>query len=65
MWYGFCCAGITSQDKGTSNVSIIGQRLNYGNGSGENEDDKQREVSPSVFKGQNKDHQRHCKPTKG
>ncbi|XP_059579399.1 TOG array regulator of axonemal microtubules protein 1 isoform X2 [Alligator mississippiensis] len=57
-------AGITSQDKGTSNVSIIGQRLNYGNGSGENEDDKQREVSPSVFKGQNKDHQRHCKPTK-
>ncbi|XP_019412149.1 PREDICTED: crescerin-1 isoform X1 [Crocodylus porosus] len=57
-------AGITSQDKGNSNVSIIGQRLNYGNGSGENEDDKQREVSPSVFKGQNKDHQRHCKPTK-
>ncbi|XP_043405504.1 TOG array regulator of axonemal microtubules protein 1 isoform X6 [Chelonia mydas] len=58
-------AGITFHDKSTSNVSIIGQRLNYGNGSGDYEDDKQREVSPCVFKGQNKEHQRHCKPTKG
>ncbi|XP_039389641.1 TOG array regulator of axonemal microtubules protein 1 [Mauremys reevesii] len=58
-------AGITFHDKATSNVSIIGQRLNYGNGSGDYEDDKQREVSPCVFKGQNKEHQRHCKPTKG
>uniref|UniRef100_A0A8C8SJF0 TOG array regulator of axonemal microtubules 1 n=1 Tax=Pelusios castaneus TaxID=367368 RepID=A0A8C8SJF0_9SAUR len=48
-----------------SNVSIIGQRLNYGNGSSDYEDDKQREVSPCVFKGQNKEHQKHCKPTKG
>ncbi|XP_067410806.1 TOG array regulator of axonemal microtubules protein 1 isoform X2 [Emydura macquarii macquarii] len=58
-------AGITFHDKATSNVSVIGQRLNYGNGSGDYEDDKQREVSPCVFKGQNKEHQRHCKPTKG
>nr|XP_048707981.1 TOG array regulator of axonemal microtubules protein 1 isoform X3 [Caretta caretta] len=58
-------AGVTFHDKSTSNVSIIGQRLNYGNGSGDYEDDKQREVSPCVFKGQNKEHQRHCKPTKG
>nr|XP_032652523.1 TOG array regulator of axonemal microtubules protein 1 [Chelonoidis abingdonii] len=58
-------AGVTFHDKATSNVSIIGQRLNYGNGSGDYEDDKQREVSPCVFKGQNKEHQRHCKPTKG
>ncbi|KAM7164612.1 TOG array regulator of axonemal microtubules protein 1 isoform 3-T3 [Macrochelys suwanniensis] len=58
-------AGIIFHDKATSNVSIIGQRLNYGNGSGDYEDDKQREVSPCVFKGQNKEHQRHCKPTKG
>ncbi|XP_050811978.1 TOG array regulator of axonemal microtubules protein 1 [Gopherus flavomarginatus] len=58
-------AGITFHDKATSNVSIIGQRLNYGNGSGDYEDDKQREVSPCVFKGQNKEHQRHCKPAKG
>ncbi|XP_008169858.3 TOG array regulator of axonemal microtubules protein 1 isoform X4 [Chrysemys picta bellii] len=58
-------AGITFHDKAASNVSIIGQRLTYGNGSGDYEDDKQREVSPCVFKGQNKEHQRHCKPTKG
>ncbi|XP_043371890.1 TOG array regulator of axonemal microtubules protein 1 [Dermochelys coriacea] len=58
-------AGITFHDKSTSDVSIIGQRLNYGNGSADYEDDKQREVSPCVFKGQNKEHQRHCKPTKG
>uniref|UniRef100_A0A8C3HPN6 TOG array regulator of axonemal microtubules 1 n=1 Tax=Chrysemys picta bellii TaxID=8478 RepID=A0A8C3HPN6_CHRPI len=56
---------IVEQSSTTSNVSIIGQRLNYGNGSGDYEDDKQREVSPCVFKGQNKEHQRHCKPTKG
>uniref|UniRef100_A0A8C3T8A6 TOG array regulator of axonemal microtubules 1 n=1 Tax=Chelydra serpentina TaxID=8475 RepID=A0A8C3T8A6_CHESE len=56
---------VVEQSSTTSNVSIIGQRLNYGNGFGDYEDDKQREVSPCVFKGQNKEHQRHCKPTKG
>ncbi|XP_075782247.1 TOG array regulator of axonemal microtubules protein 1 isoform X2 [Pelodiscus sinensis] len=58
-------AGIMFHDKASSDVSIIGQRLNYGNGPGDYEDDKQREVSPCVLKGQNKEHQKHCKPTKG
>ncbi|XP_074852240.1 TOG array regulator of axonemal microtubules protein 1 isoform X2 [Carettochelys insculpta] len=57
-------AGTTFHDKAPSNVSIIGQRLNYGTGSGDSED-KMREVSPFVFKGQNKEHQRHCTLTKG
>ncbi|XP_059998938.1 TOG array regulator of axonemal microtubules protein 1 [Lagenorhynchus albirostris] len=53
-------AGIT-----TSNVSIIGQRVNYGFGCGDFEDDRPHDISPSVLKIQNKEHPRHYKHTKG
>uniref|UniRef100_A0A9L0RT69 TOG array regulator of axonemal microtubules 1 n=1 Tax=Equus caballus TaxID=9796 RepID=A0A9L0RT69_HORSE len=53
-------AGIT-----TSNVSIIGQRMNYGFGCGDFEDDRSHDISPSVLKIQNKEHPRHSKHTKG
>ncbi|XP_061038473.1 TOG array regulator of axonemal microtubules protein 1 isoform X2 [Eubalaena glacialis] len=53
-------AGIT-----TSNVSIIGQRVNCGFGCGDFEDDRSHDISPSVLKIQNKEHPRHYKHTKG
>ncbi|KAM9066068.1 TOG array regulator of axonemal microtubules protein 1 isoform 3-T3 [Sarcophilus harrisii] len=49
----------------TSNVSIIGQRMNYGYDCGDFEDDKLQDVSPSIFKLQNKEHLKHYKHTKG
>nr|XP_017525746.2 TOG array regulator of axonemal microtubules protein 1 isoform X3 [Manis javanica] len=49
----------------TSSVSIIGQRMNYGFGCGDFEDDRSHDISPSVLKIQNKEHPRHCKHTKG
>ncbi|XP_056666751.1 TOG array regulator of axonemal microtubules protein 1 isoform X7 [Monodelphis domestica] len=49
----------------TSNVSIIGQRLSYGYGCGDFEDDKLQDASPSAFKMQNKEHLKHYKHTKG
>ncbi|XP_027700682.1 TOG array regulator of axonemal microtubules protein 1-like isoform X3 [Vombatus ursinus] len=49
----------------TSNVSIIGQRMNYGYGCGDFEDDRSRDVSPTVFKIQNKEHLKHYKHAKG
>ncbi|XP_062945768.1 TOG array regulator of axonemal microtubules protein 1 [Cynocephalus volans] len=52
-------AGIT-----TSSVSIIGQRINYGFGCGDFEDDRSCGTSPSALKIQNKEHQRHYKHTK-
>ncbi|XP_045865140.1 TOG array regulator of axonemal microtubules protein 1 isoform X6 [Meles meles] len=52
-------AGITA-----SNVSIIGQRINYGFGCGDFEDDRSHDISPSVFKIQNKEPPRHYKHTK-
>ncbi|XP_054546114.1 TOG array regulator of axonemal microtubules protein 1 isoform X3 [Talpa occidentalis] len=48
----------------TSNVSIIGQRMNYGFGCGDFDDDRSHDISPSVLKIQNKEHPRH-KHTKG
>ncbi|XP_029808051.1 TOG array regulator of axonemal microtubules protein 1 [Suricata suricatta] len=42
-----------------SSVSIIGQRMNYGFGSGDFEDDMSHDISPSVFKIPNKEHSRH------
>ncbi|XP_049755169.1 TOG array regulator of axonemal microtubules protein 1 isoform X3 [Elephas maximus indicus] len=53
-------AGITA-----SNVSIIGQRMNYGYGCGSFEDDKSYDVSPSILKIQNKEHPKHYKHPKG
>ncbi|XP_074184286.1 TOG array regulator of axonemal microtubules protein 1 isoform X4 [Rhinolophus sinicus] len=49
----------------TSNVSIIGQRMNYGFGCGDFEDDRSHDISPSVLKAQNKEYPRHYKHTKG
>ncbi|XP_063103077.1 TOG array regulator of axonemal microtubules protein 1 isoform X2 [Cavia porcellus] len=48
-----------------SNVSIIGQRMNYEFGCGDFEDDRSYDISPSAFKMQNKEHSRHNKHTKG
>ncbi|KAM8808012.1 TOG array regulator of axonemal microtubules protein 1 [Eudromia elegans] len=50
---------------GTSNVSIVGQRLRCGNGCGDFEDKKQSEASPTIFKSQNTEHQRNFKYSKG
>lgn len=52
-------AGIT-----TSSVSIIGQRMNYGFGCGDCEEDRSHDILPSALKIQNKEHPRH-KHTKG
>ncbi|XP_062061196.1 TOG array regulator of axonemal microtubules protein 1 isoform X5 [Lepus europaeus] len=49
----------------TSSVSIIGQRMNYGFGCGDFEDDRSHDISPSALKIQNKEHSRHSKHTKG
>uniref|UniRef100_A0A8C9E360 TOG array regulator of axonemal microtubules protein 1 n=1 Tax=Phocoena sinus TaxID=42100 RepID=A0A8C9E360_PHOSS len=49
----------------TSNVSIIGQRVNYGFGCGDFEDDRSHDISPSILKIQNKEQPRHYKHTKG
>ncbi|XP_027272295.1 TOG array regulator of axonemal microtubules protein 1 isoform X5 [Cricetulus griseus] len=48
----------------TSTVSIIGQRMNYGFGCGDFEDNRSHDISPSALKIQNKEHPRH-KHTKG
>ncbi|XP_052594560.1 TOG array regulator of axonemal microtubules protein 1 isoform X2 [Peromyscus californicus insignis] len=48
----------------TSSVSIIGQRMNYGFGCGDFEDDRSHDISPSALKIQNKEHPRY-KHTKG
>ncbi|XP_046317259.1 TOG array regulator of axonemal microtubules protein 1 isoform X3 [Marmota monax] len=48
----------------TSNVSIIGQRMNYGFGCGDCEDDRSHDILPSALKIQNKENPRH-KHTKG
>ncbi|XP_028606214.2 TOG array regulator of axonemal microtubules protein 1 isoform X1 [Podarcis muralis] len=57
--------GIMFHEKAASSVSISGQRLSYGNGSGDYEEDRQKVASPAILKGQSKEHQRHCKSTKG
>uniref|UniRef100_A0A8B9D7B9 TOG array regulator of axonemal microtubules 1 n=1 Tax=Anser cygnoides TaxID=8845 RepID=A0A8B9D7B9_ANSCY len=49
----------------TSKVSIVGQRLNCGNGCGDYEDKKQKEVSRTVFKSQNMEQQRNFRHSKG
>uniref|UniRef100_A0A8C0FBT2 TOG array regulator of axonemal microtubules 1 n=1 Tax=Bubo bubo TaxID=30461 RepID=A0A8C0FBT2_BUBBB len=52
-------------DKGTSNVGVVGQCLNCGNGCGDYEDKKQGEVSRTIFKSQDMEHQRNFKHSKG
>ncbi|XP_042321877.1 TOG array regulator of axonemal microtubules protein 1 isoform X2 [Sceloporus undulatus] len=56
---------ILFHEKAASGVSISGQRLNFGNGSGDYEEVRQKAVSPVVLKGQGREHQRHSKSTKG
>ncbi|KAH0620194.1 hypothetical protein JD844_020203 [Phrynosoma platyrhinos] len=56
---------ILFHEKAASGVSISGQRLNCGNGSGDYEEDIQKAASPVVLKGQGREHQRHSKSMKG
>ncbi|XP_058019143.1 TOG array regulator of axonemal microtubules protein 1 isoform X5 [Ahaetulla prasina] len=58
-------AGTRFHEKATSYVSVSGQHLSCGNGSGDYEDDKQKVLSPTSLKGQSKEYQMHCKSTKG
>ncbi|XP_044292888.1 TOG array regulator of axonemal microtubules protein 1 isoform X1 [Varanus komodoensis] len=58
-------AGLSSHDKVTSGVSISGQRLSFGDGSGDYEEDSLKAMPPALLKGQGKEHQRHCRSTKG
>uniref|UniRef100_A0A8D2JGC6 TOG array regulator of axonemal microtubules 1 n=1 Tax=Varanus komodoensis TaxID=61221 RepID=A0A8D2JGC6_VARKO len=62
---GFCSSGLSSHDKVTSGVSISGQRLSFGDGSGDYEEDSLKAMPPALLKGQGKEHQRHCRSTKG
>ncbi|XP_070604806.1 TOG array regulator of axonemal microtubules protein 1 isoform X6 [Erythrolamprus reginae] len=55
-------AGTRFHEKSTSYVSVSGQHLGCGNGSGDYEDDKQKVLSPASLKRQSKE---HCKSTKG
>ncbi|XP_063146664.1 TOG array regulator of axonemal microtubules protein 1 isoform X3 [Candoia aspera] len=57
--------GTMFHEKATSCVSVSGQHLSWGNGSGDYEDDRQKVLSPAILKGQSKEYQRHCKSTKG
>lgn len=53
------------EDKGTWNVSVVGQRLNCSNECGDCEDEKQGEPSQPIFKSQNMEHQRNFELSKG
>ncbi|XP_029454335.1 TOG array regulator of axonemal microtubules protein 1 [Rhinatrema bivittatum] len=57
--------GTIFQDKASSEVSIVGQRMAYGNGTVDFEDEAQKEVVPSAVKGQIKEQQKYLKHTKG
>ncbi|XP_035756332.1 TOG array regulator of axonemal microtubules protein 1 [Egretta garzetta] len=58
-------SGAAFDDQGTSNVSVVGQRLNCGDECGDDEDEKQGEVSHTVFTNQNMERQRNVKHSKG
>uniref|UniRef100_A0ABM5FCC8 TOG array regulator of axonemal microtubules protein 1 isoform X5 n=1 Tax=Pogona vitticeps TaxID=103695 RepID=A0ABM5FCC8_9SAUR len=57
--------GVVFHEKAASGVSVSGQRLNCGNGSGDYEEDRRKVVSPALSKGPAREHRRHCKPLKG
>ncbi|XP_053924161.1 TOG array regulator of axonemal microtubules protein 1 [Cuculus canorus] len=57
-------ANAAFDDEGTSDISVIGQRLNCGNRCGDDENEKQ-EVSPTVLKSQNMEHERSFNHSKG
>ncbi|KAK2536552.1 Fam179b [Columba livia] len=52
-------------DKGTSRVGIVGERLNSGSGCGDDEAREQGDVSRAPLKGQNTEHQRSVKHSRG
>ncbi|XP_028942543.1 TOG array regulator of axonemal microtubules protein 1, partial [Antrostomus carolinensis] len=56
--------GISLGFPGTSNVTIVGQRLNCGSGCGDDED-KKPEESRAIFKSHNTEQQRNFKRSKG
>ncbi|XP_025907294.1 TOG array regulator of axonemal microtubules protein 1 [Nothoprocta perdicaria] len=57
--------GLMFHNKEISNVSIVDQHLRCGNGCDDFEDKKQSEVSPTIFKRQNTEHQRNFRHSKG
>ncbi|XP_041069813.1 TOG array regulator of axonemal microtubules protein 1 isoform X1 [Carcharodon carcharias] len=59
-------SGVTFRDKTTSDVSIVGQRMTYGNGIPDSEEEKQIEVShsSSLSKFQSKEHQKNITSNK-
>ncbi|XP_055496342.1 TOG array regulator of axonemal microtubules protein 1 [Leucoraja erinacea] len=60
-------SGATFHDRTTSDVSIVGQRMTYGNGISYLEEEKQNEMSQVASKLQSKEHQKNIsnKPAKG
>ncbi|XP_043930209.1 TOG array regulator of axonemal microtubules protein 1 isoform X2 [Protopterus annectens] len=59
-------SGVTFRDNSTSDVSIIGQRMNYGSGTADIEEEKCKElIFSTVVKSQVKEQQKSSKFTKG
>ncbi|XP_067847964.1 TOG array regulator of axonemal microtubules protein 1 [Heptranchias perlo] len=59
-------SGVTFRDKTTSDVSVVGQRMTYGNGIPDSEEEKQYEVSHSITisKFQSKEQQKNITSNK-
>ncbi|XP_072347444.1 TOG array regulator of axonemal microtubules protein 1 isoform X2 [Scyliorhinus torazame] len=59
-------SGVTFRDRTTSDVSIVGQRMTYGNGIADSEEEKPIEVShsSSLSKFQSKEHQKNITSNK-
>ncbi|XP_067894955.1 TOG array regulator of axonemal microtubules protein 1 isoform X2 [Heterodontus francisci] len=59
-------SGVTFRDRATSDVSIVGQRMTYGNGVPDSEEEKQNEVShsSSLSKFQSKEQQKNITSNK-
>ncbi|PKK20795.1 family with sequence similarity 179, member B [Columba livia] len=60
-----CSSSTAFDDKGTSRVGIVGERLNSGSGCGDDEAREQGDVSRAPLKGQNTEHQRSVKHSRG
>ncbi|XP_064919079.1 TOG array regulator of axonemal microtubules protein 1 isoform X3 [Columba livia] len=60
-----CGSSTAFDDKGTSRVGIVGERLNGGSGCGDDEAREQGDVSRAPLKGQNTEHQRSVKHSRG
>uniref|UniRef100_UPI00398F33B3 TOG array regulator of axonemal microtubules protein 1 isoform X2 n=1 Tax=Pristiophorus japonicus TaxID=55135 RepID=UPI00398F33B3 len=57
-------SGVTFHDRTTSDVSIVGQRMTYGNGIPDSEEEKQNEVPHSISKFQSKEQQKNITSNK-